>query len=187
MRESSDMDYNDCVVEIQMAPAPFVDLSHCFDISIEYLNHHGYTDEGYVIYYIGETMSYNVNINVVQDDGLFQGNDYIVYAIQEYFEDETCDRWWYPSPPRPADEPQEITVQKGDPLPNQDPPQNWDDVTFTYPSSVQLTGSYTSTLAIAAGNDQTHILIVRENDQGLIELYIYDNPETGVFDPPPPE
>jgi hypothetical protein len=27
-------------------------------------------------------------------------------------------------------------------------------------------------------------MIVSENDQGQIELMIYDNPEAGVFDPP---
>jgi len=185
LTKNSDMDFNDCVVEVQLAPDPFVDLSDCFDISVEYLNHHGYTPEGYVIYYIGETMHYKVNINVVKDSSLFKDKAYTVYAIQEYYEDTTCNRWWYPSPPRPADEPQEITVKKGDPLPNQDPPQSWNNVTFSYPGSVSLEGSYTSTLAVAAGNDQTHVLIVRENEDGEIELCIYDNPEAGVFDPPP--
>jgi len=40
-------------------------------------------------------------------------------------------------------------------------------------------------LEVATGNDQTHILIVRENESGKVKLAIYDNPETDVFDPPP--
>ncbi len=178
-----DWDYNDCVLEIQMAPALFQDLSAYLNINVDYLDHHGYNEDGYVIYYIGETMKYLVNINALSNHSLFQDRKYAVYAIHEYFADETCDRWWYPSPPRPANEPQLISVKKGDPLPG-DSTQSWKDISISLASPVVLNGSFTSTLATCAGNDQTHVLIVSENESGQVEMMIYDNPEAGVFDPP---
>lgn len=178
-----DWDFNDAVIEVQMSPDSFIDLSDKLNVSIDYLNPHGYNEEGYAIYYIGESMSYKVNINVIEDDSAFD-KDFTVYVIHEYLDDETCDRWWYPSPPRPADEPQEISVSKGDPLPGQDSVAKWDGVQFVDGQTVTLTGSYSCPLSVAAGNDQTHVIIVHENDNGQIELTIYDNPEAGVFDPP---
>jgi hypothetical protein len=131
------------------------------------------------LYYIGERIHYNVNIDVVQDSPYFAYTDYVVYAIQEYYEDMTCNRWWYPGTP------QVITVSKGDELPNQDPYQSWSGISFSYPGSLSLGGTYQSTLELAAGNDQTHILIVRENEIGQIQMTVYDDPEAGIFDPPP--
>lgn len=178
-----DWDYNDCVIEVQMAPALFQDLSEYLTVNIDYLDHHGLNEDGYAIYYIGETMKFRVNILPKSAHELFVGKKYVVYATHEYFTDITCDRWWYPSPPRPANEPQQISVRKGDPLPG-DSTQFWKDVVFTPGIPVALDGTHTSTLATCAGNDQTHLMIVSEDDQGQIELMIYDNPEAGVFDPP---
>jgi hypothetical protein len=167
------------VINVQMAAEEVVDVSDCFDVSVDYLDPWGYTDEGYAIYFIGETMFYNVNVGVVQGSALFQGNTFAVYAIQEYFDDETCYRWWYPG------EPKEITVKKGDPLPGQNPPQSWKNVSFVQGQTVVLNGSHTCPLSVAAGNDQTHVIIVSENDQGQILMTLYDNPVAGVYDPPP--
>ncbi len=178
-----DWDYNDCVIEVQMAPAPFQDLSSYLHITVDYLNPHGFNDQGYAIYYIGENMGYRVNITALSNHALFLNKKYVVYAIHEYLSDETCNRWWYPSPPRPANEPQQISVKKGDPLPGEST-QNWKDISFGVGAPVSLTGSYLSTLATCDGNDQTHVLIVSENANGQIEMTIFDNPEAGIFDPP---
>jgi hypothetical protein len=175
-----DWDYNDAVIEVQMAPDPVVDISECVSVSIDYLDPAGYTPDGLTIYYIGETMSYNVNIDVSQTHPLLEGTPFTVYAIHEYLEAETCYRWWYPG------EPKEITVQKGDLLPGDGNPYSWTGVSLPVGRTV-LNGSSGCSLAAASGNDQTHVLIVRENAQGQIEMTIYDNPETGVFDPPPPQ
>ncbi len=140
-------------------------------------------EDGYAIYYIGEDMNYQVNITAISNHALFQNKKYVVYAIHEYFTDETCDRWWYPSPPRPANEPQQISIKKGDPLPGNST-QNWKDLSISVGSPLSLSGILTSTLATCAGNDQTHVLIVSENANGQIEMTIFDNPEAGVFDPP---
>ncbi|HMA99425.1 MAG TPA: hypothetical protein VKS21_00425 [Spirochaetota bacterium] len=180
-----DEDYNDAVIEVQMAADSFIDLSDKLEVSLAYLDHHGYTDEGYVIYYIGETMNYEVHIKVVEDDILFTDNTFMVYAVHEYYEDITCDRWWYQPPARDPDEPQIITVAKGDPLPDQDPPQLWQNVVFNEGEENVLSASYNGGLAVAAGNDQTHVIIIRENEDDQVELVVYDNPEAGVFDPPP--
>jgi hypothetical protein len=182
---TGDFDYNDAVIEVQIAPDPIVDLSACFAVTVDYLDPFGYTPDNLAIYYIGGSMSYNVNIGVVQNNAIFSGNSFVVYAIHEYYEDSTCNRWWYPSPPRPAGEPQTISVKKGDPLPGQTPIQNWQNVTFVLGQLVSLNASYTCPLSVASGNDQTHIIIVHENSQGQIEMTLFDNPVAGVFDPPP--
>ncbi|MBN8221193.1 MAG: hypothetical protein J0L53_09730, partial [Spirochaetes bacterium] len=66
----------------------------------------------------------------------------------------------------------------------QDPLHHWSDLEFSQDANFNLTGSYTSPLSVAAGNDQTHILIVRENEQGQIEFVVFNNPQAGVLDPP---
>ena len=166
------------VINVQMAAAEVVDVSDCFNVSVDYLDPWGFTEEGYAIYFIGETMSYNVNVGVVKDAAIFEGNTFTVYAIQEYFDNETCYRWWYPG------EPKEITVAKGDPLPGQNPPQSWRNVAFAMGQTVALNGSHTCPLSVASGNDQTHVIIVSENDQGQVLMTLFDNPVAGVYDPP---
>ena len=168
------------VINVQMAADEVVDVSDCFNVSVDYLDPWGYTDEGYAIYFIGETMYYNVNVAVVKDSPVFHDNVFAVYAIQEYLDDETCYRWWYPG------EPKLITVKKGDPLPGQDPVQTWRDVSFAAGQTAVLNGSHTCPLSVAAGNDQTHVVIVSVNDEGQILMTLYDNPVAGVYDPPAP-
>ena len=167
------------IINVQMAPDEIVDIAPSFNVSVEYLDPWGFTSEGYAIYYIGETMYYNVDITALNNASIFQDNTFAVYAIQEYFEAETCYRWWYPG------EPKEITVAKGDPLPGQDPPQSWKDVAFSSGQTVTLNGSEDCPLSVASGNDQTHVIIVSENAQGQILMTLYDNPVAGVYDPPP--
>ncbi len=179
-----DWDFNDVVVDVTLRQPQVVDLTGNFDIAVDYLDHHGLNYQGYPIYYIGETMKYKVALKVRSNSEYFAGKKFRVYALHEYFEDITSNRYWYPSPPRPANEPQIISVKKGDPLPGQDPLHSWKDLAFAAGAQFNLLGSYTSPLSIAAGNDQTHILIVRENDQGQIEFVVFDNPQAGVFDPP---
>jgi len=176
---SPDWDYNDAVIEVQMAEDPIVDISDCICVSIDYLDPVGYTPDGYTIYYIGQTLNFNVNIDILNQHELLAGNPFTVYAIHEYYEDETCYRWWYPG------EPKEISVKKGDPLPGYNNPYCWTGVDLSSVGRTVLNGSYTSTLEVAAGLDQTHVIIVRENAQGQIEMTVYDNDEAGIFDPPP--
>lgn len=183
--DGPEWDYDDVIIEIRLINTPFVDYAGVVDVNIDYLNPHGFNADGYAIYYIGETMYYNTLIDVLTDDPVFHERNFTVYVVHEYFDTITCDRWWYPSPPRPADEPQTISVQKGDPLPNQNPPTSWPGVTLSAAQQTVLSGSYTSDLSIAAGNDQTHVVIVSENEDGEVELTVFDDPEAGVFDPPP--
>ncbi|GEM_PF-2658241 len=182
-----DWDFNDVVIEVEIAPdnvlPEFIDLSDKLDVNVEYLGHHGYNAQGYAIYYIGENWSYAVGITALEDDDNLTG-EWTVYAIHEYLDSITCNRYWYPSPPRPANEPQEISVVKGDPLPGQDPPQSWEHITLPIGQKVTLTGNVAGSYAVCAGNDQTHVIICKENDNGDLLLTIFDNPEAGVFDPP---
>ncbi|MBN8222620.1 MAG: hypothetical protein J0L53_17015, partial [Spirochaetes bacterium] len=66
-------------------------------------------------------MKYKIRLKVKNNSDYFTGKKFRVYAVHEYFEDTTSNRYWYPSPPRPAHEPQTISVKKGDTLPGQDP------------------------------------------------------------------
>jgi len=182
--ESSDMDFNDAVIEVEMAADPLVDVADCFEISIDYLNPIDWTPDGYTVYYIGDRVDFNVNITITCDNPLFAEGNYVVYAIQEYYADGVCDRSWYPSPPRPADESSILAYSKGDILPNQTPLTSWDAVYFEYPQTLTLNASYQSSLAMCPGLNQTRILIVRENEEGNIELTLFENPEAGVWDPP---
>lgn len=179
-----DWDFNDVVVDVSIGQPQVVDLSAHFEIAVDYLDHHGLNYEGYPIYFIGETMKYKIRLKVKNNSDYFTGKKFRVYAVHEYFADTTSNRYWYPSPPRPANEPQTISVKKGDTLPGQDPLHHWSDLEFFQGETFNLTGSYTSPLSVAAGNDQTHILIVRENEQGQIEFVVFNNPQAGVFDPP---
>lgn len=175
--QQPDWDYNDVVVEVQMAFDPIVDLRDCLSVSIDYLDPVGYTPEGWTIYYIGDTMRYRVNIDATPHPDLMT-RPFTVYALQEYYEDIDCYRWWYPG------EPKRIQVKKGDLMPGWGNPFVWRNVPLV-PGRTTLDGWYTSSLEVAAGLDQTHIIIVRENDAGQIEMVVYDNPEAGIFDPPP--
>ncbi len=176
-------DYNDVVLNIHVLPTPFIDRSDRLQVKIDYLNYHDLNAQGYAIYYIGETMKYKVTVTTLKDTS-FKDKTYTVYVLHEYFEDITCNRTWYQLPLRPADEPQTISVKKGDPLPGQFPIASWYGYVLSTDAPLVLNGSYTSTRAICAGNDQTRVIIVCESDNGQVELKIYDNPIAGVFDPP---
>ncbi|MEM7181649.1 MAG: hypothetical protein AAF518_12095 [Spirochaetota bacterium] len=181
---SPDWDFNDVVLQVNITDSPILDLSGLLDIGIEYLDYHGYNADGLPIYYLTEVMKYNVNIKATSNDTDITGPKHTVYAIHEYYQDYTCDRTWFPANLRPAGEGSVLTVKKGDLLPNQDPPASWTGQTFSADSTLQLKASYTSDLSACPGNDQTHVVVFRENADGQLETMIFDNPETGVFDPP---
>jgi hypothetical protein len=145
------------------------------DFSIEYLDHFGTIAGGYVIYYIGVPMRYRITIKNTSDRNF---GHLEVIAIQEYHETKTCNRWWYPYP-------QSVSVEKGDPMPG-DAIQVWEDVYLGPNSEVVLEDTYTAPIQTCSGLDQTHLILKHYNQGELHAAVMYDNPELGVFDPPPP-
>lgn len=89
------------------------------DLSIEvvYTNYFGKTPDGYVIYYIGGPMSYELHI---RNNSPRTYQHLKLTAIQEYYESGTCDRWWYPYP-------RIVTYTKGEAMPG-DSTDEWKDV-----------------------------------------------------------
>jgi len=146
------------------------------DITIEYLDYFGIRDDGYVIFYIGQPMRYRITIK--NTSGRTFGHLELV-ALQEYYEDEVCDRWWYPYP-------QEVIIQKGDPMPG-DSIQIWEDIYLGPYSEIVLEDTYTPPIQTCDGLDRTHLLIKHFNNGGLHAALLYDDPELGVYCPPPPK
>lgn len=146
------------------------------DISIEYLDYFYTDEEGYPVYYIGLPMRYRIKL---KNTGNRTFNHLEVITIQEYYEDMVSYRWWYPYP-------LEVVVHKGDPLPGESI-QVWKDVYLGPYSEVVLEDTYTAPIQTCAGLDQTHIIIKHYNNGTLCAAKIYDNPELGVYCPPPPE
>ncbi len=147
------------------------------DISIEYLDYDGRIDaEGYPIYYIGEAMRYKITINNTGDRNF---GHLEVIAIQEYYEDMLPSyRPWYA--------PFYVNIHKGDAMPG-DSIQVWDDVYLGPYETIVLEDTFISPWETCAGLDQTHLIIKHYNEGVLHAAVMYDNPELGVYCPPPPE
>ena len=146
------------------------------DISIEYLDYYGNTGEGYPIYYIGLPMRYKITIRNTGDRNF--GHLEII-AIQEYYEDHLpAYRPWYA--------PFEVNVHKGDAMPG-DSIQVWDDVYLGPYEEIVLEDTFIAPMATVAGLDQTHLIIKHYNNGQLNAAVMYDNPEQGVYCPPPPQ
>jgi len=146
------------------------------NISIKYFDYF-YTDsDGYPVFYIGYPMRYQITLENTGDRNF---GHLEVIAIEEYYEDINCDRWWYPYP-------RNVIVHKGDPLPGNSI-QIWEDVYLGPNSTIVLEDTYTAPMATCAGLDQTHLIIKHYNNGVLHAAVIYDNPELGVYCPPAPE
>lgn len=151
------------------------------DISIEYFDYHGTDTNGYPIYYIDPysiypPMRYKITIKNTSDRNF---GHLEVIAIQEYYEDMLPSyRPWY--------SPVYVNIHKGDPLPG-DAIQVWEDIYLGPYSEVVLEDTYRAPIQTSAGLDQTHVLIKHYNNGVLSAAVMYDNPELGVYCPPPPE
>lgn len=144
-------------------------------VTINYLNFYGYLEGIYPIYYIGLPMKYEIQI---KNNGIKKLNNMEVYAVQEYYENKTCDRWWYPYP-------ETVTVYKGEPMPG-DSLQKWTGVSVGAGETLVLVDDFTSPIQTCDGLDQTHIVIKKIENGQVTGAVIYDNPETGVYCPPAP-
>jgi hypothetical protein len=148
----------------------------CLEISITYLDYFFVDENGYPVYFIEYPMRYQIRIKN-NSNRSFEHLE--VIAIQEYYENMVCQRWWYPYP-------LEVVVHKGDPMPGESI-QVWQDVYLGPYSEVVLEDTYTAPIQTCAGLDQTHIIIKHYNNNVVTAALIYDNPELGIYCPPAPE
>ena len=145
------------------------------DIEVVYLSPLFYTADGYAGYYIGQPMSYELRIKN-NSPRAYKHLD--ISATQEYHENKTCDRWWYPHP-------RTVTVNKGQPMPGNST-FSWDDLSITGNQQIVLTGTYTAPMETCDGLDQTRIRIKHRN-QGKVTAAEFVNEILGVYCPPPPK
>ena len=148
-------------------------------IEIEYVDPYFYTDEGYAGYYIGMPMCYRLHLTNI---GERMYEDIDVRTTVEYYETHTVDRWWYPD----EDGNTLITVEKGDPLPG-DTQQTWWEVDFLPGETVVLEHCYTPTYETVSGLDQIHLELRHHNNGPWHAAKFYEEPEQGIFCPPPPQ
>ncbi len=146
------------------------------DISVEYLDYFYNDAEGYPVYYIGYPMRYKITI---QNSGNRNFGHLEIIAIQEYYEDQLPSyRPWYA--------PFEVNIHKGDAMPG-DSIQVWEDVYLGPYETIVLEDTFIAPWETCAGLDQTHLIIKHYNEGVLHAAVMYDNPELGVYCPPPPE
>ncbi len=146
------------------------------NVSIEYLDYYFTDPGGYPGYYIGLPMRYQITI---ENTGGRNFGHLEIIAIEEYYEDMLpAYRWWC--------EPFEVNIHKGDAMPG-DSIQIWEDIYLGPHSEIVLEDTYTAPIQTCAGLDQTHLIIKHYNNGVLHAAVIYDNPELGVYCPPPPE
>lgn len=126
------------------------------DVSINYINHHGYTGSGMPIYYVGDTMQGELTIcNNTADnvDGL------TVTSIQEK----------YPSG----------TLACGSPV------QEWTSVQIPAGTCLTMLNEFLLDPSCPWGNYRTHVIISRPSDDDCpLAVTIYEESEVGVYDPP---
>lgn len=126
------------------------------DVSIEYINHHGYTGSGFPIYYVGDTMQGNLEICNNTADNV---SGLTVTAIQEK----------YPSG----------TLACGSPV------QQWTAVSIPANTCLTVLNEFLLDPSCPWGNYRTHVIISREADDDCpFEVTIYEEGEVGVYDPP---
>jgi len=139
------------------------------DLQIElvYLNPKGYSPAGHSVYYIGETMAYEIHIVNV---GCSKYDCLSFSAQHQYYENES-----YAG----------ASASKGDALPGAST-CNWDSISIPGHSMVVLKGSYACPGGTIPGIDQTAIQVMScPTKCGKAASMLYYNPEQGVFDPPP--
>ncbi len=123
--------------------------------SIDYFNLRNYDEEFIPVYYIGDTVEYELCLKNLGSQDL---TNLTIQTIQEYHESGTG-------------------YNKGDPLPG-DSTQIWTSQTILKGEELVLTDSYYIPYDTHASLDQTHVIVTQDG----VELY--DNPEAGIWCPP---
>lgn len=145
------------------------------NIKVVYTNPYFHTPDGYAGYYISLPMTYEVHIENMSPRTY---NHIDISARHEYYENKTCDRWWYPYP-------RTVTVSKGQPMPGNST-QSWDNLIIRGNETKILRGSYTAPMETCDGLDQTRI-IIKHTNQGKVIAAEFLNKVLGVYCPPPPQ
>jgi hypothetical protein len=139
-------------------------------VTVTYFDPYFYTDQGYPGYYIGVPLTCKLTIKNTSDKCF---KDLTVEGVHEYYENEICERWWFPYP-------MEANYAKGEDLPG-DSGNTWTKVDICSHAEISLTWTYTSPIETCSGLDQTHVLITSSSEQVIL-----NSPEAGIFCPPPP-
>jgi len=134
------------------------EVSSPLDTTVDYFSYYYLDTNGIPVYFIGNTMNYEVHIRNLEAQNL---NNLTIQVIQEYNE----------SGPG---------FNKGDPLPG-DSTQTWTNQAVLQGAELVLSDSYYISYDVQPGLDQTHVIV----SQGGVELY--NNSEAGIWCPPLPQ